>query len=303
MTIARISLAALAAALVVSPVAAPAAAAQAATAQTPSQALAALFEASDEANLKRNPISGLFRGDDRYAAHLGNLFSNAYYAAEREAAEAELAALAKIDRSKLSAQEQISYDVFKWQRELDLRGLQPDLLAATAVRPIDHFNGVHAFWSLQEGEMTERGLTERQELDPDAGWVGIGGHREVRPRQARRGPHRGEQVLDEREVEHLLRADLEQRRPPATDGRQRVFGQAFLGPLLEREGREEVLEHHQVLELRGLAKGVDERLAMLEAAGVRIVRPASDLQDVGQRAVRTEVDHVAQRTRLRGRIT
>ncbi len=43
--------------------------------------------------------------------------------------------------------------MFKWQRELDLRGLQPDLLALTAVRPIDHFNGVHTFFAeLSSGE-------------------------------------------------------------------------------------------------------------------------------------------------------
>jgi uncharacterized protein (DUF885 family) len=43
--------------------------------------------------------------------------------------------------------------VFKWQRELDLRGLQPDMLALTAVRPIDHFNGIHTgFAELSSGE-------------------------------------------------------------------------------------------------------------------------------------------------------
>ena len=145
-------MAALAAALVV-PSIHSAAAAQAVTAQSPSQSLAALFKASDEGNLKRNPISALFRGEDKYAGHLGNPFSDSYYAEERAAAQGELAALAKIDRSKLSPQEQISYDVFKWQRELDLRGLQPDLLALTAVRPIDHFNGIHAnFAELSSGQ-------------------------------------------------------------------------------------------------------------------------------------------------------
>ncbi|MFL6749642.1 MAG: DUF885 domain-containing protein, partial [Sphingomicrobium sp.] len=52
----------------------------AATAPSPSQALAALFAASDEANLKRNPISALFRGDLRYADHLGNPLSDEYFA-------------------------------------------------------------------------------------------------------------------------------------------------------------------------------------------------------------------------------
>ena len=102
-----------------------------------------MFEASDEASLKLNPISALSRGDLRYADRLGDYLDDAYYDAERRAAERELAALARIDRASLTASELISYDVFKWQRELDLRGLQPDLLALTAVRPLDHFGGFH----------------------------------------------------------------------------------------------------------------------------------------------------------------
>ena len=112
-------------------------------AAVPSKALAALFEASDEANLRRNPISALYRGDLRYADRLGVGLSDAYYAAERNAARRELVALARIDRTRLSESERISYDVFKWQREIDLRGFQPNLLRLTAVRPIDHFSGFH----------------------------------------------------------------------------------------------------------------------------------------------------------------
>ncbi|QNN68500.1 DUF885 domain-containing protein [Sphingomonas lutea] len=117
----------------------------AARAPTPSKALADLFAASDAGELRRNPISQLARGDTSNAGKIGNPLSDAYYAAERAAAEEELAALARIDRTKLTADEQISYDVFKWQREMDLKGLQPDMLALTAVRPIDHFNGFHTF--------------------------------------------------------------------------------------------------------------------------------------------------------------
>jgi uncharacterized protein (DUF885 family) len=116
----------------------------AAAAQSPSQALAALFAASDEASLVRNPVNALARGDMRYAGRLGDFLSDAYYDSEREAAQSDLHALAAIDRGRLSPAERISYDVFKWQREMDLRGLQPDMLALTAVRPIDHFNGFHA---------------------------------------------------------------------------------------------------------------------------------------------------------------
>ena len=41
---------------------------------------------------------GMFRGDYRYAAHLGDHLSDAYFAAERAAAEHDLAALHAIDR-------------------------------------------------------------------------------------------------------------------------------------------------------------------------------------------------------------
>ena len=124
-----------------------------ATAQSPSQQLAALFKASNEGELKRNPLSGLFRGDTRFAGQLGDGISDAYFAAERDAAVTELAALKRIDRARLTPSERISYDVFQWQRTRDLRGLQPDLLALTVVRPIDHFGGIHtSFAQLNSGD-------------------------------------------------------------------------------------------------------------------------------------------------------
>ena len=132
----------------------PAWAAVQAPQQTPaSVALAALFKKSDEESLRRNPINALSRGDLRYAGELGDSPSDAYYDAERKAARDELAALAKIDRNALTSDEQIAYDVFKWQRELDLEGLQGAIFEATVVRPVDHFNGFHSFFAqLSSGE-------------------------------------------------------------------------------------------------------------------------------------------------------
>ncbi|HEX8064004.1 MAG TPA: DUF885 domain-containing protein, partial [Allosphingosinicella sp.] len=115
--------------------------------RTASQALAALFQASDEASLRRNPIQATARGDLRYADRLGDFFSDAYYDSEREAARADLAALAAIDRSALNADERVAYDVFKWQRGMDLKGLEGEIFEAVKVRPIDHFNGFHTFFA------------------------------------------------------------------------------------------------------------------------------------------------------------
>jgi uncharacterized protein (DUF885 family) len=114
--------------------------------QTEGQKLSALFAADDEANLKRNPLSALFRGDMRYADRLGDYVSDAYFDAERAAAEDNLKQLATIDREKLNATDKIAYDVFK-QNQLDaLKGLSKEIMDLTVVRPVNHFFGFHTFY-------------------------------------------------------------------------------------------------------------------------------------------------------------
>jgi uncharacterized protein (DUF885 family) len=118
-----------------------------------SQALAALFAQSDADLLLRNPLEGLSRGLPGHGARLPDYFSDSLSVAEREAATRELAALARIDRARLTADERISYDVFKWQRETDLAGLRPELLAVASALPIDHFGGLHtSFANISSGE-------------------------------------------------------------------------------------------------------------------------------------------------------
>jgi uncharacterized protein (DUF885 family) len=118
----------------------------AATAESEHEKLFALFKASDEASLKRNPIQAIFRGDMRYADQLGDYMSDAYYAAEKAAAEQDLAALHQINRAILNPTDKLAYDTFEWQTKDTLRGLQPDLLALTEVRPLNHFFGFHTFY-------------------------------------------------------------------------------------------------------------------------------------------------------------
>ncbi|WP_340314666.1 DUF885 domain-containing protein [Rhizorhabdus argentea] len=113
------------------------------TASAEEAALIKLFHDSDEASLQRNPLSAIYRGDLRYADRLGDFGTDAYFEAERLAGEAELAALRRIDRKRLTPTKQIAYDVFEWQTRLGLRGLAPELLAVTAVQPVDHFSGFH----------------------------------------------------------------------------------------------------------------------------------------------------------------
>jgi uncharacterized protein (DUF885 family) len=109
--------------------------------------LFALFTASDEANLRRNPLEALGRGDRRYADRIGDPFSDAHYAAERAAAAGELAALHAIPRARLDPTDRIAYDSFEWQLQDRLKLYDdPGLLLSTKVRPIDHFYGIHLWY-------------------------------------------------------------------------------------------------------------------------------------------------------------
>jgi uncharacterized protein (DUF885 family) len=110
------------------------------------QKLKTLFAEDDEANLKRNPISALFRGDMRYADQLGEFVSDAYYDGERSAAQANLKKLEQIDRAKLNPTDKIAFDIFTLNQKDALKGLSPEYLDLTKVRPLNHFFGIHTFY-------------------------------------------------------------------------------------------------------------------------------------------------------------
>ncbi len=113
---------------------------------TEGQKMKALFAKSDEDSLRRNPIGALFRGDQRYADQLGDYISDEYFAAEKAAEEAELAALMQIDRDKLSATDKIAYDVFERNKKQALKGYSKEIMDLTVVRPLNHFSGFHTFY-------------------------------------------------------------------------------------------------------------------------------------------------------------
>jgi len=115
------------------------------TSATPAARLKALFEASDEASLGRNPLSALYRGDRRFDGQFGDFYTDAHDAAGKAAAVADLAALARIDRAALSIEDRVSYDTFNWKRSTDLKFYDPKLLRTANDRPIDHFGGLQTF--------------------------------------------------------------------------------------------------------------------------------------------------------------
>ena len=90
-----------------------------------------LFKDDDEATIRLNPISGIYRGDLRYADQFGDGITDAYYAKLKALAEDDLARLHAIDRTKLNATDQIAYDVFEYSEKDALEGYQPRYLDLT----------------------------------------------------------------------------------------------------------------------------------------------------------------------------
>ncbi|MFW2348855.1 DUF885 domain-containing protein [Qipengyuania sp.] len=107
--------------------------------------LHALFEASEAAYLKRNPFAAFFRGDFTDADKLGD-YSAASYVEETEAAKANLAALAGIDREALGATDRIAYDTFEYTQQRQLAQTAPDVFPTVLALPMDHFRGLHVFY-------------------------------------------------------------------------------------------------------------------------------------------------------------
>ena len=132
----------------VAPVAVPAAVADPAPVptETAHDRLFRLFKQSDEDSLRRNPITGLFRGDLRYADQFGDYITDEYYAKEKAATLAELAELRAIPRDQLNPTDQLAYDVFEYGQVQGLEGYEPRYFDVSVVRPINHFSGFHTFY-------------------------------------------------------------------------------------------------------------------------------------------------------------
>ncbi|NNC59401.1 MAG: DUF885 domain-containing protein [Erythrobacter sp.] len=124
----------------------PAAQAKKNAAQTEREKLFALFAESDERNLEINPIARLFRGDDKNADRLGDFLTDAFFYASKRDTQLNMALLAQIDRSKLAPQDQLAYDVFRYNQEQSLKGSTDEIRALTEVRPVNHFSGFHTFY-------------------------------------------------------------------------------------------------------------------------------------------------------------
>ncbi|HEX8504744.1 MAG TPA: DUF885 domain-containing protein [Hymenobacter sp.] len=101
------------------PTSAPKAAASAAPTKA-SAPLAALFDAYWEEQAKLNPLSATAQGDNRYNDQLPNTETRAFRQQQQQFFQRYLTKLSQVDRAKLSANDQLSYDIFRYRLETSL---------------------------------------------------------------------------------------------------------------------------------------------------------------------------------------
>jgi uncharacterized protein (DUF885 family) len=89
------------------------------------------------------PLERLYRGELPDPVRFERLFTDELDRAMLASARASLAELQRIDRARLRQQWQLSYDVFAHDKREEVAWLQPDVRALTAVRPLNHFGGLH----------------------------------------------------------------------------------------------------------------------------------------------------------------
>jgi uncharacterized protein (DUF885 family) len=100
-----------------------------------------------------DPIAGLYRGKSVDPAALAMVFTPRLDRRQLDSARQSLKELLRIDRSRLSSERQLSYDIFTRAKQEEIAWLQPDIRRLTAVRPFTHFGGLHVeFPTLMSGD-------------------------------------------------------------------------------------------------------------------------------------------------------
>ena len=98
----------------------------------------ALFAEQFERNLEMNPMTATFIGDDRYNDRMANSNGPEYRAADQAMDREFLERLLEIDREQLGYQDQLSYDLFRINREQSLESYEYPF----HLQPVNQFRSV-----------------------------------------------------------------------------------------------------------------------------------------------------------------
>ncbi len=149
--------------------------------------LMALFNDDARRENLLDPLNALYRGEAVDPQLLAQLYTDGLDRRVLASARQSLREVQKINRARLSPARQISYDVFARAKREEIEWLQPDLEALTAVRPFNHFGGLHVeFPSLMAHEASVKYDSEpdyRRALQLDAAFPAVLDNAIVRFRQ------------------------------------------------------------------------------------------------------------------------
>ena len=102
-------------------------------------AISELFKNYYEEQLQLNPMQATFAGDNRYNDQLPNNISQTYLEDTKNFYTKYKDQLAQYDKSNLSEEEQLSYDILEWEIDMNLEALQ----FPTELTPVDQFSSMH----------------------------------------------------------------------------------------------------------------------------------------------------------------
>ena len=99
---------------------------------------------ADDARRERlfDPLERLSDGEQVGPEALALVFTDTLSRSRLASVQQSLLALARIDRTRLSAERQISFDAFAFEKRAELDGLQPDIRTLAEVQPLEHFDGL-----------------------------------------------------------------------------------------------------------------------------------------------------------------
>ena len=109
------------------------------TASAAHEQLHRLFADYREALLLLNPLYAMFEGDYRFNHILGDSLSADYLERSHQLEERFSAALAAIDPLQLNDDDRLSYDIFKYDREMELERFRGDYAHMATLLPINQF--------------------------------------------------------------------------------------------------------------------------------------------------------------------
>lgn len=95
-----------------------------------------VFHDYHEANKKLNPLGAMFEGDYRYNDRLANDLSPAYLRQSQLLEQTYLKRLQHIDYSRLNREDRLSFDIFKYDRNMDLQSYRDGYARLGKLMPI-----------------------------------------------------------------------------------------------------------------------------------------------------------------------